>query len=60
MSQIPKVDRPDSSTHFLCDAAPYPDEMTHHLVPTPFQSSIQRCRWCHRSDADIRKEAGLT
>lgn len=52
MPQIAKVDNPDSATHFLCDRAPYPDEQTHHLINA-------RCRYCHKLDTAIRKEAGL-
>jgi hypothetical protein len=59
MSQIAKVADPDSATHFLCDQSPYPHSMTHHLVPTEHHQPVQRCRWCRRTDAEIRKEAGL-
>ena len=59
MTQTAKVERPDSATHFLCDASPYPASMTHHLVPTQHAQPVQRCRWCRRTDAEIRQEAGL-
>jgi len=49
--QRPAVERPDSASHFYCDSAPFSDT-THHLVDG-------RCRYCHKTDSQIRTEAGL-
>lgn len=45
--------RPDSVTHYLCPEAP--TGMTHHLVPGgPTLSRTLRCRYCHKSEAELR------
>ena len=49
----------DSATQFLCDSLRAPTGATHHLVPVGTVVSVMRCRYCGRSDAEIRKAVGL-
>jgi hypothetical protein len=54
---------PDSSTHFLCPDGPTARgalDSTHHLVPR--RSGIEQvltCRYCNKTDAELRKIHGL-
>lgn len=55
----PMIDKPDSSTHYICPQGPS-DDSTHHLVPMregPLY--VQRCRYCRKSDSQIRADNGL-
>lgn len=54
-----KLENPSGATHYLCDAAPYPRDMTHDMLPTKHSEPVQRCRWCRRTDAEVRQEVGL-
>ena len=58
----PHIDKPDSSTHFICPQGP-DDLSTHYLVPRPAATKpamVQTCKYCNKTDAQIRKENGLS
>lgn len=47
----------ESITHQVCPESAHQE--THHLVPTgPAKARVMRCAYCHKTDAELRAEAG--
>lgn len=59
MTKHPDIDRPDSVSHFICPDGPTAEGQpvaTHHLVPKPTVDGRLTCRYCGRSEGQLRRQ----